>query len=260
MITTESPKPDRAAKHRQKLVEYVTWIDRTCSENPGARVALRAGLRQNINNRSTFAMNRYIAPWLPENASDATQRAYFTVAALIASRPRAAENEDDEDENEDGAPDGASAERSDNGVQRPESGPDSTDAPAGDEAEPAVPAEAPERWGPSLGSAFAEAVAEAPGRDREMRESAAESRLNMLTRQGASGIHRSLPASVLYLRQLDVPVDWAQLLADLIAWPDHSGRIARRWLQDYYRRRHRDANQAGGDEGSTPDSTEESPE
>ncbi|WP_052849215.1 type I-E CRISPR-associated protein Cse2/CasB [Streptomyces avicenniae] len=257
MTTTESPKLDRAAEHRQKLVEYVTRIDRICSENPGARVALRAGLRQNIDNRSTFAMNRYIVPWLPKNASDAIQRAYFTVAALIASRPRATENEDDEDEDE--APDGASAERSDNSVQSPESGPDSTgstDVPGGNDAESAVPAETPERWGPSLGSAFAEAVAEVPGGDRKMRESAAESRLNMLTRQGASGIHRSLPASVLYLRQLDVPVDWAQLLADLIAWPDHSGRIARRWLQDFYRRRHLDANQAGGDE----DSTEESPE
>ncbi|WP_246108971.1 type I-E CRISPR-associated protein Cse2/CasB [Streptomyces sedi] len=225
----------------------MNWIDRTCSENPGARVALRAGLRQNINNRATFAMNRYIAPWLPENAPDATQRAYFTVAALIASRPRAAQDEDDEDE----APEGANAER-------PDSGPGSTGA--GDEAESAAPAEPeePERWGPSLGSAFAEAVAEAPGRDGEMRESAAESRLNMLTRQGTNGIHRSLPASVLYLRQLDVPVDWAQLLADLIAWPDHSGRIARRWLQDFYRRRHRDAHQAGGD-GETPGNSPEEP-
>ncbi|SOD67232.1 CRISPR system Cascade subunit CasB [Streptomyces zhaozhouensis] len=251
MTTTESPKLDRAAKHRQRLVAYVTRIDHICSTDPGARVALRAGLRQDINNRATFAMNRYIAPWLPENASDATQRAYFTVAALIASRPRAAENGDDEDEDE--APEGASAERSD-------SGPDSTGA--GDEAESDGPAEPeePERWGPSLGSAFAEAVAEVPGRDGEMRESAAESRLNMLTRQGASGIHRSLPASVLYLRQLDVPVDWAQLLADLIAWPDHSGRIARRWLQDFYRRRHRDAHQAGVDQKSTGDSPEEPPE
>ena len=70
-----------------------------------------------------------------------------------------------------------------------------------------------------------------------MRDSTAESRLNLLTRQSATGLHRHLPASVRYLRDLDVPVDWAQLLEDLIAWPVHSGRISRRWLQDYYRLR-----------------------
>ncbi|MFI7276254.1 type I-E CRISPR-associated protein Cse2/CasB [Streptomyces sp. NPDC049879] len=227
MTTTASPGLDRAAKRRQMLLDYVSWIDQLCATDPGARVALRAGLRQNIDARSTFAMNRHIARWLPVNASDTTQRAYFTVAAMIASRPRSvAEDEPSTEEAEGEAADGA------------------------EEAEPgpADEPQRPERWGTSLGAAFAEAVAEAPGRDREMRESAAESRLNMLTRQSAGGIHRSLPPSVLYLRQLDVPVDWAQLLADLIDWPDRSGRIARRWLQDYYRRRHHDKDRSDGDD------------
>ncbi|MDT0267652.1 type I-E CRISPR-associated protein Cse2/CasB [Streptomyces sp. DSM 44915] len=249
MTTTESPQLDYAAKRRQTHVEYVTWIDRTCSENPGARVALRAGLRQNINARSTFAMNRYIARWLPRNAPDATQRAYFTVAALIASRPRAVEEDEEE------VPAAESAQNTQNtrdteNEARPESAEAAASAGNGEGPDVKKAAE-PERWGPSLGVAFAEAVAEAPGRDREMRESTAESRLNMLTRQSASGIHRSLPASVLYLRQLDVPVDWAQLLADLIDWPEQSGRIARRWLQDYYRRRHYDENKPSGDDGNS---------
>ncbi|WP_230423532.1 type I-E CRISPR-associated protein Cse2/CasB [Streptomyces radicis] len=218
MTTTASSTDDRAAEWRKRRLEYVEWIEKTCSEDPGARVALRAGLRQNINARSTFAMNRYIARWLSEKSPDSTQRAYFTVAALIASQPRSVEEAEETGEDP----------------------------------------EEPERWGSSLGTAFAEAVAEAPGRDREMRESAAESRLNMLTRQSADGIHRSLPASVLYLRQLDVPIDWAQLLADLIAWPDHSGRIARRWLQDYYRRRHHDGNTDGEDNEDAGDFPEQS--
>nr|WP_255308416.1 type I-E CRISPR-associated protein Cse2/CasB [Streptomyces marincola] len=211
-------------------------MDSTCSTDPGARVTLRAGLRQNINARSTFAMNRYIARWLPPNAPDATQRAYFTIAAMIASRPRATE-EDEEAPATEEVGGGHGNEADAGGEQVP---------PADTPKEPKEQKE-PERRGSSLGTAFAEAVAEAPGREREMRESTAESRLNMLTRQSANGIHRSLPASVLYLRQLDVPIDWAQLLADLIDWPERSGRIARRWLQDYYRRRHHDSKP--GDEG-----------
>jgi CRISPR system Cascade subunit CasB len=67
-----------------------------------------------------------------------------------------------------------------------------------------------------------------------MRLSTAESRLNLLTRQSVNGLHRHLPATIGYLRGLDVPVDWARLLNDLIGWPTRSGRISRRWLQDFY--------------------------
>lgn len=232
MTTTALPRGNRA-----KHLRYVSWIEETCREDPGARSALRAGLRQSINSRSTFAMHRLVARWLPRNASDTTQRAYYTVAALIAAQPRAVESDAEDVPDE---PEGSESESARN-----------VEAVA-PEADPAEEHEAPQRWGASLGSAFAEAVTEVPGRDREMRESAAESRLNMLTRQSINGLHRSLPASVLYLRQLGVPVDWAQLLGDLISWPDHSGRIARRWLQDYYRQRHQDESGSGADQDQPP--------
>ena len=241
VTTTAAPTTDPALERRKEYLRYVTRVERVCAGYPAARVALRAGLRQHINSRATFAMNRYLARWLPANASDATQQAYFTVAALIAAQPRPIDTEDSKDEphaGENGTPDDKGPE-----VSVPDA--DTADAEAlhGDEPHGETEqAEAePPKYGPSLGVAFAEAVAGAPGRDKKMREDAAESRLNMLTRQSASGLHRSLPASVLYLRSLDVPIDWAQLLADLIYWPNHSGRIARRWLQDYYRRRYQDA-------------------
>lgn len=93
-----------------------------------------------------------------------------------------------------------------------------------------------------------------------MRESTAESRLNLLTRQSLNGLHRHLPAAVGYLRQVGVPIDWAQLLSDLAAWPTHSKTISRRWLQHYYIQRTRtlrehadrtDQNEAGAENSRT---------
>ncbi|CAM5605669.1 hypothetical protein SALBM135S_07188 [Streptomyces alboniger] len=49
------------------------------------------------------------------------------------------------------------------------------------------------------------------------------------------GIHLHLPAAVKQVRTTGVSIDWGQLLADLVDWPYQSGRISRRWLQDFYR-------------------------
>ncbi|MER5489387.1 type I-E CRISPR-associated protein Cse2/CasB, partial [Streptomyces sp. NPDC002812] len=81
------------------------------------------------------------------------------------------------------------------------------------------------------------AAAVASGGQDGMRESAAEDRLNLLTRQSINGLHRHLPAAVRQLCGKKCPPDWAQLLVDLRAWPRDRGRIGRRWLQDFYRAR-----------------------
>lgn len=218
-MTTESP-PDRpTSARRTQRQAYTSWIEQTCKNDPGARSALRSGLRRGID--EVPRMHRLVAPWLPRDGAvpDSEQRAYYAVAAMIAAQPRSRYSEADDEETQ-AAP-----------------GPDSSsDKVLPDQR---AVAEAPRvgRYGVSLGTAFALAVAQGPGREREMRESSAESRLNLLTRQSVTGLYRHLPASTRYLRELDVPVDWAQLLDDLIAWPVHSGRISRRWLQDYYRLR-----------------------
>ncbi|MET9409099.1 type I-E CRISPR-associated protein Cse2/CasB [Streptomyces sp. NPDC002935] len=220
MSTQTAPGQEGTARRAQRLA-YTSWIEQTCRNDPGARTALRNGLRRDLDSAHVRPMHRLITPWLPtqRTASDAEQRAYYTVAAMIASQPRSGypRNEDPGTGN---APDTA-----------PEPAAHDTDQPRDN-----APAAHTSRYGASLGTAFALAVIGGPGRDRDMRQSTAESRLNLLTRQSANGLHRHLPASVRYLRDLDVPIDWAQLLDDLIAWPVHSGRISRRWLQDYYRR------------------------
>ncbi|MET9294394.1 type I-E CRISPR-associated protein Cse2/CasB [Streptomyces sp. NPDC003077] len=231
--------PDAATARRRQHLKYVSWIERLCKEDPGARAALRSGWRRGLD--SVPRMHRLVAAWLPKEETPETEQwAYYAVAAMIAVQPRSSFADTEEEPTPD----------AESNAPEPGTGPGSrpgdahADATTAPRAEPDAPsptaqsrAPSKERYGASLGAAFALAVAAGPGREREMRESAAESRLNLLTRQSITGLHRHLPSSVRYLCELGVPVDWAQLLDDLIAWPVHSGRIARHWLQDYYRAR-----------------------
>ncbi|KFF98124.1 hypothetical protein IQ62_27060 [Streptomyces scabiei] len=212
-MTTQTVTDDRTSTPRQRLVAFTRWIEELCRDDPGARTALRSGLRRGLDD--VPRMHRFVSPWLPRNGQvpQSEQRAYYAVAAMIAAQPRTSY----------AAPDAAI-------------GPDSAPvSDPGSESEAGASETAPApRYGQSLGHAFALAVTESPGRDREMRESTAEARLNLLTRQSLNGLHRHLPAAVGYLRETGVPIDWAQLLSDLAAWPAHSKTISRRWLQHYY--------------------------
>ncbi|MZE76786.1 type I-E CRISPR-associated protein Cse2/CasB [Streptomyces xinghaiensis] len=223
-MSTGTPPHDPATARRRQRLAYTAWIEQICRSDPGARTALRSGLRRDIDD--VPRMHRLVTRWLPQDraVSGAEQRAYYAVAAMIADQPRSslgasAPASDDDTADEDTAPVGTD----------PENSPGDGDG--------AASRKTAARYGDSLGTAFALAVTTGPGRDREMRESTAEARLNLLTRQSTNGLHRHLPAAVRYVRDIGVPVDWAQLLDDLIAWPAHSGRISRRWLQDYYRLR-----------------------
>ncbi|MCF6523774.1 type I-E CRISPR-associated protein Cse2/CasB [Streptomyces sp. JJ36] len=96
-----------------------------------------------------------------------------------------------------------------------------------------------ERKPRNLGRCLADAVD--GGR---VRESAAEARLSLLTRQSVSGLHRHIPAAVRLITTRQDHVDFAQLLLDLTYWDRHRQRIGRTWLQTYYRRRMRAAQEA----------------
>ncbi|WP_331740639.1 type I-E CRISPR-associated protein Cse2/CasB (plasmid) [Streptomyces cyaneofuscatus] len=189
---------------------FTDWVAQVCLEDPGARSALRSGLRKDLD--SVQRMHRLVAPWLPEQRSQEVERAYYAVAAMIAAQPRSALK--------------AAGNTDDDAVQ-----------PGGQEPSRSTS----RRFRTSLGTSFAIAVTEGPGREKEMRAGTAETRLNLLTRQSVNGLHRHLPASVGYLRSLGVEVDWAQLLEDLGNWRARSGRISRTWLQDFYRLRSKDS-------------------
>jgi len=162
-------------------------------------------------------MHRLLTPRLPEECDDKTAQAHYTVAALIAAQPRhtfAPDQEEDEDTADD-------QEAGKEHVLQKDGEPD---------GEGTAPEPAP--YGPSFGATLGHAVM---AKGASMRMSAAESRINLLTRQSLRGIHLHLPAAVNQVRTTGAIIDWGQLLADLVDWPYRSGRISRRWLQDFYR-------------------------
>jgi len=90
----------------------------------------------------------------------------------------------------------------------------------------------------NLGAMTAEAVAQ-----NMLRPSSAESRLSLLTRQDQYGLIRYLPATVRQTSKLWTPSDMAMLLKHLAYWDsyDNKQQTGKRWLQSYYRARHRAA-------------------
>ncbi|WP_439681768.1 type I-E CRISPR-associated protein Cse2/CasB [Embleya sp. MST-111070] len=206
--TPTAPTTAREAEGVPWAQKFVDRIHRSC-EFPGQRAALRSGLRREVD--GSPRMHAIVATLVPQvdRGNDSRERAWYAVAAMIASLPRAArrtraEESDDAETTED-----------DGGTRTPE---------VGDTAPP------PRRRRRDLGVCLAEAV----GRGT-IRSTTAETRLGLLCRQSVDGLHRHLPATVRQLAVNPDAIDWVTLLRDLRAWEDHREEIARRWLQSYYR-------------------------
>ncbi|MFD0857244.1 type I-E CRISPR-associated protein Cse2/CasB [Actinomadura adrarensis] len=114
-----------------------------------------------------------------------------------------------------------------------------------------------EEGGPAEKRDFGVCLAEGVG--RTMRESAAEARLNLLTRQSVEGVHRHLPAAVRVLADRPSAVDWAQLLLDLRDWDYSRDRTTRRWLQSFYRTRLK-AEREAAERADAADNTTDTPQ
>ncbi|GAA2500756.1 hypothetical protein GCM10010406_41600 [Streptomyces thermolineatus] len=225
-----APAAGRGSSWLEQARAFVARIEAIAATDPGARAALRSGLGKPLD--EARRMHRIVAPWIPASAmaGDDTQRAFYTVASLIAAQKTAALR---------AARPSAPGEPAPAGMSPSASGPGGDTSVAPGEAEPAATSAGPagaSLYGRSLGLTFAAAVA--AGAREGLRESTAETRLNLLTRQSTAGLHRHLPATVRQLCDKNTPPDWAQLLVDLRAWPADRKRIGRRWLQDYYRARH----------------------
>ncbi|MFF8932313.1 type I-E CRISPR-associated protein Cse2/CasB [Streptomyces longwoodensis] len=215
-VAVPAPRPGEEPTPLDRYRTFTQAVLAKCTGDPGARIALRSGVGKNLD--SVPRMHQVIAHLVPQNAPDDTQRAYYAVAAMIAEQARR-------------APAAAGADDTAPAEETTEPAPSAETDPTGQDSKPGGGRD----YGTSLGASFALAVVRSPGHERKMRRGTAESRLNLLCKQGVPGVHRHLPASIRYLRSLDVPVDWARLLQDLIGWQRHSGRITRRWLQDFYR-------------------------
>lgn len=194
--------------------EYVAWIDRLCAQ-PGARSALRRGLRRTPDQAIT--MHRYVAPWTESLKDPADEWAYYTVAALMADRPRATRRTSSTDDGQDdeSAPAGEG------------SGATSSQEPAG----------VVRRL--NLGETLAGLGGDPDRTDRT------ERRLHLLVRQQVPGIQRQLPGLIRYVAAARLAPDWGLLLHDLTRWRASRDTVCREWLQAYYRTRAR--NQASSE-------------
>ncbi|SNS72343.1 type I-E CRISPR-associated protein Cse2/CasB [Actinomadura mexicana] len=189
-MTTQTAPSENSTIRRAR--EFVADVVRLC-DDPGKRAALRSGLGRPLDR--CHRMHQVLAARVP-TGSDSRERAYYAVAAMIASLPPQAR-----------------------GTASPSAADQSTD---------------------DLGAVrrrnFGQCLAEGVGRGA-LRETAAEARLNLLTRQSIDGVHRHLPAAVRAVADHPSAVDWAQLLADLHWWEHYRDQITRRWLQSFYRTR-----------------------
>jgi CRISPR system Cascade subunit CasB len=211
-VTVQTPKADYRARQLERPDRFVAYIRRICEE-PGRR----AGLRRGVGHRpeTAYRSHAYVAGWIPTGdstdgrAHEATEWAYYAVAAMMAAQPGRARRDEEADT------DPASAD---------------DDAPTPGLADVPGP-----RVRTNLGVSLAQAVARGAATQRVIAHDSAEKRLHLLTRQGLAGVHRHLPATVRHLRSANVPIDWAVLILDLSRWATARDYVAKDWLQHYYR-------------------------
>ncbi|GAA0986086.1 hypothetical protein GCM10009555_062740 [Acrocarpospora macrocephala] len=206
--------------------KYVAHVRKQVKENPGRRSALRRSLGRPVEDDLARKAHSVVAPWLPaDRTRSAVEKAYYSVAALIAAQPRgrsAQHSPDTEVEpgretapavllpihNEPAAEPGGEGETGDTGRPKKKAGRQTT----------------------SLGGTLGRAVA-----DKKLTADTVEARLHLLCRQNIPGLHRHLPGLVRRLATAEVEPDWGRLLRDLSRWEYERGQVTKWWLQDFYR-------------------------
>ncbi|WP_261569911.1 type I-E CRISPR-associated protein Cse2/CasB [Frankia gtarii] len=211
---------------------------------PGRRAVLRRSLGRVPQDPAVARAHGLIAPYLPmlpdpvrdgsypDTAIDAVaiERAFYTVAALIAAQPRSARDAEI-------AATDVDASVPPDGTAQPTAAESRIDAAATPDADvtadptPALSTSAGSgRRRPSLGFTLGAAV-----RAGKLNGETLPPRLHLLCRQDVAGVHRHLPRLVGQLRSDLVPVAWVPLIVDLARWGRYRDQVAKGWLQDYYR-------------------------
>ncbi|MFC5820987.1 type I-E CRISPR-associated protein Cse2/CasB [Nonomuraea harbinensis] len=198
-MAEDTPLQRQATKLVDEAIKTLSHPDKR------RRVALRRALGKSPEDPAVRAAHMVVAPVLPMSCDQATERAFYAVASMIAAQPRdARDNTTGSDDDE--------AEESEQ-----------------DQADDAVPVDQMESLGATLGRAV--------GAD-DLREKTMEARLHLMCRQDLDGIHRHLPRLIATLRAELLPVSWTRLTIDLARWGRQRDLVTKRWLQDYYRKVH----------------------
>lgn len=226
------PGDASSRKRHPSLEDHDVFVEAVRAECrvPGAQQELRRALGKPVNGvpartHAVLLRNGII----PDGTKGDARRAHYAVAALIAARPRAERVADQESARE--RPEAAAAES------------DGQEASTGSED---LTTAKFRPGGTSLGESLAlatiirdpDSIAQndaSDGGSNAHKVSGLESRLHLMTRQDVDGIHRMLPGLLRQLGSAAVPVDYACLLKDLIAWHWYRDSVTTRWLTDYYR-------------------------
>jgi CRISPR system Cascade subunit CasB len=176
-------------------------VTRLARNSPADRSVLRHSLGKPPKD-AALGVHRIVVPFVPDHAPESAERAYYAVAALIASQPRDA--------------------RTGTGDSQETSAPPPRDATGGQRA-------ATGQRRQNLGFSLAHAV------DRGGNANSLENHLQLLARQDLDGVHRHLPRLILQLRGDQVHIDWGVLIRDLARWAHDPRQVAKEWAQDYYR-------------------------
>ncbi|MEU4718096.1 type I-E CRISPR-associated protein Cse2/CasB [Nonomuraea dietziae] len=67
--------------------KYVGYLNRIAQTDPARRSALRRGLGRPVEDPMVRRAHAVVVPWLPVGSGRAVESAYYSVAALVASRP-----------------------------------------------------------------------------------------------------------------------------------------------------------------------------
>ena len=198
------PRQTHVPREADRLAREVAHL---IAKNPGDRSVLRHSLGRPPEDVA-MGVHRILAPLLPRNFKAAEERAYYAVAALIASQDRQARDQ-------------ASTEN----------------APRAGDATPQASATAtePSEDGPPARSNLGYSLAQLAHKSDRDRSKTLGDRLELLARQDIDGLYRQLPRLILQVRADQVRIDWGVLAHDLTRWADDPRQVAKEWAQDYYR-------------------------
>ncbi|WHT17412.1 type I-E CRISPR-associated protein Cse2/CasB [Crossiella sp. CA-258035] len=197
-------------------VKFVAHIHRLCATSPSARANLRRAERRSPE-EANAATHKVLARWLPRDPSPGRERAYYTVAALIAAQPTATHHRN-------------------NTITSPEAGGSEEPTTSPEITVPDEPTEAARWWElPTVGVSLARAAVSRPSQPQAINPHSAEQHLRVLCRQSLTGLHRHLPVVIRRLNEVNASPDWVRLLHDLCRWEHTPRLVAKEWLQDFYR-------------------------
>ncbi|QVQ51553.1 type I-E CRISPR-associated protein Cse2/CasB [Spiractinospora alimapuensis] len=226
-----SQPPEREVFQR-RIKTFVEDISEVVEHRSRERAALRRSLGgdpSKIDEVHPIA-RRVVVPHIASDDWRPRERAFYTVASLIAAQPRKRQL-DLKSDGDEAVP---------MGEVPPEQEETPVDTSRGEDGTP----EREKRLRRNLGAALANAAVDRAKAAHGIRldddpkavRSPEEDRLHLLCRQDNDGLHRFIPKVTRLLRARDRTPDWEVLTEDLAYW---SGRgrdiVAKNWLDGFYR-------------------------